>query len=96
MELSRTAKQALERGHVKLRVMRSGMFQQLTFTARRVRLGNIEYNELYTDRQVDVSELTRVANEVGLPVEGKNGRAFPKGMSASDFQIAVSSSSSSA
>ncbi len=62
------------------------MFQQLTFKVRRVHLGNITYAELHTDRMIDISELNRIAAEIGLPVESQNGKAFPKGTSASDFQ----------
>ncbi|MDE1768651.1 MAG: hypothetical protein KGH64_00890 [Candidatus Micrarchaeota archaeon] len=80
------AKQILARGSIKIRVVRSGMFQQLTFAVKRIKHGNIEYTELMTDRQVDISELTRIANEVGLPVEANNGKAFPNGTSAVDFQ----------
>ena len=73
-------------GSIKIRVVRSGMFQQLTFTVKKVKLGNIEYIELFTERQIDMSELTRVANEVGLPIQAENGQAFPKGTTAQDFQ----------
>ena len=75
----------MKNGSAKIRVVRSGMFQQMTFTVRRVQLGNITYVELGIDRQVDMSELTRVANEIGLPIEAPNGKAFPKGTSATDF-----------
>lgn len=62
------------------------MFQQITFRVRKVALGNVTYTELYTERMIDVSELTRISNEIGLPAESQNGKAFPKGTSASDFQ----------
>jgi hypothetical protein len=76
----------IRNGSVKLRVVRSGMYQQLTFSVKQVKLGNITYTELFTDRMVDLTELTRVANTLGLPVEAHNGKAFPKGTSATDFQ----------
>ncbi len=85
MQLSAKAGDAIRRGSLKIRVVRNGMFQQLTFTVKRVQLGNVTYVELATDRQVDLSELTRVAEEFGLPVEAQNGRAFPEGTSATDF-----------
>ncbi len=85
VELSQRARDILKNGSAKIRVVRSGMFQQMTFTVRRVQLGNITYVELGIDRQVDMSELTRVANEIGLPIEAPNGKAFPKGTSATDF-----------
>ncbi len=86
MELSTNAQNILKEGSVKIRVVRSGMFQQMTFTVRRVTLGNVTYAELYTDRIIDISELTRIANDIGLPAESQNGKAFPKGTSATDFQ----------
>jgi hypothetical protein len=86
MELSRLGQEALMKGRIKIRVMRSGMIQQITFTVTKVKVGNIEYTELFSDRQIDTSELLRVANETGLPVEARNGKAFPEGKGASDFE----------
>ncbi len=85
MELSSKAKEAIARGSFKIRVVRNGMFQQLTFSVKRTQLGNVTYVELATERLVDVSELTKIADDIGLPVEAQNGRAFPKGTSATDF-----------
>ena len=86
MELSPRARDAIGRGAIKIRVVRNGMFQQLTFTVKKVQMGNITYTVLSTDRQVDISELTKISEEMGLPVEAQNGKAFPKGKSAVDFQ----------
>ncbi|MEM3839449.1 MAG: hypothetical protein QXF01_02640 [Candidatus Micrarchaeaceae archaeon] len=86
MNLSQTALEIIKSGQAKIRVLRSGMFQQMTFKIRRVSHGNIKYVQLYTDRMIDLSELSRISNEIGLPVEAQNGSAFPKGTSASDFQ----------
>ncbi len=86
MELTNIARNAIRFGSVKVRVTRSGMLQQMTFNVKKVTLGNVVYTELYIDRQIDMSELTRLANEIKLPVEGQNGRAFPQGTSAQDFQ----------
>lgn len=85
MQLSERAKIAIDHGSIKIRVKRSGMFQQLTFSTKTVAFGNMEFIELFTERIVDTSELLRVANEIGLPVEAPNGRAFPAGTSAKDF-----------
>lgn len=85
-ELSEQGREALNSGSIKIRVMRSGMFQQMTFKVRKVRNGNIEYAELFIDRMIDSNEITRIAREYGLPVEAQNGRAFPEGTTASDFQ----------
>ncbi len=87
MQLPSTASEIIKRGSVKIRVKRSGMFQQLTFTVKKVRQGNIEYAELFTERLVDTPELLRISQEVGLPVEAPNGRVFPKGKSAADFAV---------
>ena len=87
MKLSEKARLAIEKGSLKIRVKRSGMFQQLTFTVRKATTSNITYTELYTERLVDTSELLRIAQEMCLPVHAQNGLAFPKGTSASDFQV---------
>ncbi len=86
MKLSDKARYAIDHGSIKIRVKRSGMWQQLTFVVKRATASNITYTELYTERQVDTSELLRVAEEMGLPVHAQNGMACPKGTSASDFQ----------
>ncbi|MGI0141701.1 MAG: hypothetical protein ACREBF_03580 [Candidatus Micrarchaeales archaeon] len=85
MELTQQAKQAIEHGTIKIRVKRSGMYQQLTFTIKKADTGNISFVELFTERIIDTSELLRMATEIGLPIEAPNGKAFPKGTSAQDF-----------
>ncbi len=85
MTISEKTKTILKHGSVKIQVSRSGMLQQITFTVRRVTVGNVTYTELFTNRIVDISELLRVANETGLPVSAPNGHAFPEGKSALDF-----------
>ncbi len=65
--------------------MRSGMYQQITFSVKRVPYGNLAYVALVTERQIDMTELSRVADDIGLPVEAPNGKAFPKGTSSVDF-----------
>jgi hypothetical protein len=84
--ISNAGEEALRRGTVKIRVIRSGMYQQMTFKIKKVRTGNIEYTELFIDRMIDSHEILRIAKEMGLPVEAQNGKAFPEGTSASDFQ----------
>ena len=64
---------------------RAGMMQFIVFKVRRVKLGNGDYPELYSDRMIELSELQRVADETGLPAEAQNGRAFPSGKGAADF-----------
>ncbi len=87
------AKDIIKRGSVKLRILRSGMYQQITFDVKEVKSGNVFYNELFTNRMIDVSELTRVANEVGLPVAAQNAIAFPEGTTMQDFINSPSSMS---
>ncbi|MDE1869165.1 MAG: hypothetical protein KGH60_04355 [Candidatus Micrarchaeota archaeon] len=72
-------------GSVIIRVKRTGMFQQMTFKIKRVDAGRDKFVELFCDRLIDMSELERVANDTGLPVEAQNGRAFPEGLGAKDF-----------
>ena len=86
MELSETAKRTLAKREVKIRVYRNGMFQQITFRVRDASIGNIAYRELYTDKIIGLSELAKIADEIGLPVSAPNGNAFPKGMGATDFK----------
>ncbi len=84
-ELSESAKRILKEGSIKARVKRSGMLQMMTFTIKRIQVGNSHYVELFLDRVIDTSELLRLANELGLPIEAQNGRAFPTGKGAKDF-----------
>ena len=86
MNISEKARDAIIKGSLKIRVTRNGIIQQITFTVKRVALGNVTYAELATERLIDISELSRIADDMGLPVEAQNGRAFPKGTSATDFQ----------
>jgi hypothetical protein len=86
LELSAKAKEIIRQGAIKLRVSRSGMFQQITFRVRKAKMGNIEYVELFTDRQIELAELSKISEEMGLPAEAPNGKAFPHGTSAMDFK----------
>ncbi|MDE1850551.1 MAG: hypothetical protein KGH54_02025 [Candidatus Micrarchaeota archaeon] len=85
MELTINARQAILHGSIKIRVKRSGMYQQLTFSVKKAQIGNVSFVELFTDRIVDTSELLRVSEELRLPIEAPNGKVFPKGTSAQDF-----------
>lgn len=83
--LSEQASRIIKIGEIKLRVKRSGMLQYLTFKVKRIDIGNEKFVELHVDRLVDMSEVSRLADEIGLPVESQNCRAFPKGKGAKDF-----------
>ena len=85
LELSENAKGIIKAGRTMVRVKRSGMIQSMTFTIKRMKLGDDTFVELHSERLIDMSELIRVANETGLPVEAQNGRAFPNGTGAKDF-----------
>ena len=84
-DLSETAKRILKEGSVKARVRRAGMLQLMIFTVKRVKIANQHFVELFINRMIDVSELSRLADEFGLPVEAEIGRAFPDGKGAKDF-----------
>ncbi|RLG18412.1 hypothetical protein DRN67_04215 [Candidatus Micrarchaeota archaeon] len=79
------ARQALEKGEIEVRVRRSGVFQKLDLELKRFPAGGAQYVALCTDKIIDVGELVRVAEEVGLPVFARNGKVFPRGKRASDF-----------
>ncbi len=85
MEISEVAKRTIAEGKARVRVKRAGMLQFVVFEVRRVKIGSTHFVELYVNRVIDSNELERVANEVGLPIEAENGRAFPEGMGAKDF-----------
>ncbi|MCL5433480.1 MAG: hypothetical protein M1538_00690 [Candidatus Marsarchaeota archaeon] len=75
----------MKEGKIKIRVNRSGMYQLQTFTIRYIDAGDEHFAELFLDKVLDIKELQRVADEVGLPIESQSGRAFPKGKGATDF-----------
>ncbi len=83
--ISESAIAVLKAGELRVRVKRAGMLQFVVFRIKRVALGGSDYPELFSDRMIDLSELQRIADSVGLPVEAQNGRAFPSGKGAKDF-----------
>jgi len=83
--LSERARQIIKDGSIRVRVKRAGMLQFQIFTVKKVSIGNENFVELFLDRVIDLSELNRLAEEFGLPIETQNGRAFPKGTGANDF-----------
>lgn len=85
MEIGEAAMRAIVEGRARVRVRRAGMLQFVVLEIRRVKIGGAQFVELYVDRVIDSKELERVANEIGLPVEAENGRAFPEGTGAKDF-----------
>ncbi|MFI5412329.1 MAG: hypothetical protein ACHQX1_00365 [Candidatus Micrarchaeales archaeon] len=85
MEINETAKRIIKDGSIKVSLKRAGMRQFQIFTIKRIKLGNESFVELFLDKVIDISELKRLTNELGLPIEVENGRAFPDGLSAKDF-----------
>ena len=79
------ALQVIKNGSIVVRVKRTGMLQSLTLKIRKVSMGKDYFIELYFSRIIDIGELHRIANELGLPVEAENGTAFPEGKGAKDF-----------
>jgi len=83
--LSEKARQIIKDGSIRVKVKRAGMLQFQIFTVKNVSIGNEKFVELFLDKVIDLSELNRLAEELGLPIETQNGRAFPKGTGANDF-----------
>lgn len=79
------ARQIIEKGSIRIEVKRSGMLQKMLFTVKKIKIGEHEFVELYLPRHLELSEMQRVADEIGLPVDTENGRAFPSGKGAIDF-----------
>lgn len=75
----------IEAGSCRIRVKRQGLWQQITFEVRWVESAIGDYPVLHTDREIDLSEIIRVANEFGFAVEAKNGSVLPEGKSAKDL-----------
>jgi hypothetical protein len=82
-----TAQKIIAAGEIRMKVVRSGMHQYLTFKIKEIPLGKDSFVELFVNRVLEMSELQRVAKETCLPVEAENGRAFPEGKGAKDFII---------
>jgi len=72
---------------IKIRVKRSGVYQQITFQLREETKGNIKFIELFTDKNIDLSEIIKIANEYDIPIRAKNGIAFPEGKDIMDFIV---------
>jgi hypothetical protein len=80
-------KDIMAMSEIKVRVKRTGMLQLITFTPKLISLGNERFAELYTKKMIDISELKRIANDIGAPIEADSLRAFPEGKGAKDFLV---------
>ncbi|MGC8688363.1 MAG: hypothetical protein ACP5RQ_03125 [Candidatus Micrarchaeia archaeon] len=87
MEMNEKIQKIIKDGKIKIRVKRSGMYQQQTFSIKYINIGNEKYVELFLDKALDAKEIQRVADEIGLPVESSDNKAFPKGKGAVDFLV---------
>jgi len=77
--------EVLSKGEVTIRVKRNGVFQQLPFKVVRKKTAAGVVPFLTLDKFLDVSELTRIAEEYRLPVESPVGKVFPNGKRETDF-----------
>ncbi len=87
MKMTPKGEEVLRQGSIKIRVTRGGIGQQVTFRVRHKDVAGIHYVELFTDRVIALTELEKIADEIGLPVEAPNGEAFPRGKGRQDFGI---------
>ena len=83
--LQESAMKIIKDGGIRVKVKRAGMLQFVVFKVKWVKLANTQFVELFVDRMVDLGELIRLANELGLPVEAETRRVFPEGKGAKDF-----------
>ncbi len=75
----------IKEGSAELEVNRSGITQKVRFIVKEVKFGKFSYQELFTEKLINYSELQRLSNATELPVESNNIRAFPNGKGAKDF-----------
>ncbi len=75
----------LRKGFVEEKVNIAGISQKVVFKVVKKKYGSQEYVALHTDKLVGISDLSRIAEETGMPVESPVGSAFPKGKMAKDF-----------
>ena len=87
MKITQKGKEAILQGSVRIRVTRGGVGQQVTFRVRRKAVAGMNYIELFTDRIIALTELEKIADDIGLPVEAPNGEAFPTGTGRQDFSM---------
>ena len=87
MKINSRGEEALRQGSVKIKVTRGGVGQQITFRVRHKDVAGIHYVELFTDRIIALTELEKIAEDLGLPVEAPNGEAFPTGTGRQDFSV---------
>lgn len=72
---------------LKIRVRKFGMFQNLVFRLTEEATGERKSFFYSTDKNVELAELERIANQYNLPFSAKNGRAYPKGKNSQDYLV---------
>jgi hypothetical protein len=78
-------KDALAKGEIEVRMNRSGVLQRQPFKLVREKtpVGDVPF--LVTEKFLPVIELSKIAEEYGLPVKAATGKVFPRGKKESDF-----------
>lgn len=87
MKITPKGEEVLRQGSIKIKVTRGGIGQQITFKVRHKNVAGVSYVELFTDRIIALTELEKIAEDIGLPAEAPNGEAFPAGTGRSDFAV---------
>ncbi len=77
----------MKKKEVRVRVKNGGMYQFILFRPVLVEFGKAKSLELLSERNIEIREAERVANELGVPVHTKNCKVFPKGKGMKDFLI---------
>ncbi|MGC9132072.1 MAG: hypothetical protein ACP5HJ_00260 [Candidatus Micrarchaeia archaeon] len=77
----------LKNGKIEVQVKRFGQLKREVFEVKYEKLLDKKYPILFLDKFIELNELCRIADEVGLPIKAKNGIAFPKGKTAMDFLV---------
>jgi len=75
----------LRAGKADIRVRHVGIIQFREFTVKRIPSPVGAFPVLFLDKFLDAAECARVAEEIQLPVQTKNGLFFPKGKASRDF-----------
>lgn len=72
-------------GGITVRVKRSGMYQRITLKLTYENRPDGKVMLLETNRLIDLPEVERIVEEIGLPIKLPSGIFVPKGKTLSDF-----------
>ncbi len=70
---------------ITVRVKRSGMFQRVTLNPITEKKAGMQIRMLESKRTIDLQEVERLVQEIGLPIKAPNGLFIPKGKMLNDF-----------